>query len=243
METCSKSPLMLLKLLYISLLPVLEAQQVQQEVTAYLGNDVTLQCQSIPQGENGHISQFQWDLKQKEGNEITIIVSNKQFGDNTSDTFLKDRVKTEELSLKIRNVELGDAGLYTCTISTFPLGSLKRSTNLIVLEQMPLSSGEVSAIVIAVLLLLVITAAMIYLFFIRRSDSTVRHRVYIDANGPVMDAARSSVIVKQEDVVYSDVKLKPFRDGTRSSVDKHTESTRADDVTYSEVVVLYRQPK
>ncbi|KAE8289012.1 hypothetical protein D5F01_LYC12890 [Larimichthys crocea] len=167
---------MLLKLLYISLLPVLEAQQVQQEVTAYLGNDVTLQCQSIPQGENGHISQFQ-------------------------------------------------------------------STNLIVLEQMPLSSGEVSAIVIAVLLLLVITAAMIYLFFIRRSDSTVRHRVYIDANGPVMDAARSSVIVKQEDVVYSDVKLKPFRDGTRSSDDKHTESTRADDVTYSEVVVLYRQPK
>lgn len=121
-------------------LAVLEAQQVQQEVTAYLGNDVTLQCQSIPQGENGHISQFQWDLKQKEGNEITIIVSNKQFGDNTSDTFLKDRVKTEELSLKIRNVELGDAGLYTCTISTFPLGSLKRSTNLIVLGKYNLNT-------------------------------------------------------------------------------------------------------
>lgn len=48
----------------------------------------------------------------------------------------------------------------------------------LLLEQMPLSSGVVSAIVIAVLLLLVITAAIPYLFFIRRCvliSETISH--------------------------------------------------------------------
>lgn len=46
-----------------------------------------------------------------------------------------------------------------------------------------------------------------------------------------------------QDVVYSDVKLKPSRDVTPSSNDKHTEAAHADDVTYSEVIVLRQQPK
>ncbi|XP_074509318.1 uncharacterized protein LOC141778770 isoform X2 [Sebastes fasciatus] len=119
----------------------------------------------------------------------------------------------------------------------FPVVHLKERPNL--LFEMPLSSGVVSAIVIAVMLLLVIMAAVVYLVFIRRRHPMVRHHVYIDTGGPVMDVARPSVLVRDEDVVYSDVKRKPFRDTTPSSNEEHS----VDDVTYSEVVVWRQQPK
>ncbi|XP_044064762.1 uncharacterized protein LOC122881989 isoform X2 [Siniperca chuatsi] len=203
MKTCSKSPLILLKLIYITLLPVLEAQ----EVTGYLGHDVTLPCQFIPGPKEANITQ--------------------------------ERVEIAEQSLIIRDVEMRDAGLYTCSIAAFPSGSFAGSTNLVVQEQMPLSSGLVSAIVIAVMLVLTIVAAIAYLI-IRRPDSSVRHRVNIDTSGQVMDVARPSVIVREEDVVYSHIKLKPSGDATPSSKDKHT--VHAEDVTYSEVIVLCQQP-
>ncbi|XP_051263034.1 carcinoembryonic antigen-related cell adhesion molecule 5-like [Dicentrarchus labrax] len=243
--TMETSPLMLLKLLYITLLPVLEAQEikVRPEVTGYLGHDVTLPCQFIPGAKGANITQVQWDLKPPEGERILIIVFSVTHGSIAHDTFLKERVKMAEQSLIIRDVNMTDAGLYTCSIATFPSGSFEGTINLVVQEQMPLSSGVVSAIVIAVLLLLVIMAAIAYLIFIRRPDSSVRHRVYIDTNGPVMDVARPSVTVREEDVVYSDVKLKPFRDVTPSSTDQRTETTYGDDdVAYSEVVVFRRPP-
>ncbi|XP_035862644.1 nectin-2-like isoform X2 [Sander lucioperca] len=229
MKICRKSPVILLKLIYITLLPVLEAQEVKvlPEVTGYLGRDVTLPCQFIQAPQGSNITQVQWDLISPEGKEILIIVFNVQFGLNVPESF-KGRVDIAEQSLIIRGVEMRDAGSYTCSIASFPSGSLKGTTNLVVQEQMPLSSAVVSAIVIAGLLLLVIMAAIVYLIFIRR------HRVYIDTCGPVMDVARTSVILRDEDVVYSDVKLKPSRDATPPSNEKHTVD---DDVTYSEVVV------
>ncbi|XP_078108649.1 nectin-2-like [Sander vitreus] len=235
MKTCRKSPVILLKLIYITLLPVLEAQEVKvlPEVTGYLGRDVTLPCQFIQAPQGANITQVQWDLISPEGKEILIIVFNVQLGLDVPESF-KGRVDITEQSLIIRGVEMRDAGSYTCSIASFPSGSLKGTTNLVVQEQMLLSSAVVSAIVIAVLLLLVIMAAIVYLIFIRRHDHTVRHRVYIDTCGPVMDVARTSVILRDEDVVYSDVKLKPSRDATPPSNEKHTVD---DDVTYSEVVV------
>ncbi|XP_054477778.1 uncharacterized protein LOC129109685 isoform X2 [Anoplopoma fimbria] len=106
----------------------------------------------------------------------------------------------------------------------------------IFLFKKPLSSGLVSAIVIAVIVLLVIMVALIYLIFIRRWDPRVRQRVYVDTGGPVRDVARPSVLVRDEAVVYSHVKLKQSRD---SACKKHT----ADDVTYSEVLIFRQQPK
>ncbi|XP_076593623.1 uncharacterized protein LOC143324783 isoform X2 [Chaetodon auriga] len=245
MKTCIRSPLVLLKLMHITLLPVLEAQEakVQPEVTGYLGQDVTLPCKFIKGPNHSSVTQVQWDLKKPEGEKIRIVVSHGSFGVNIPDTFLKERVNITEYSLVIRAVEERDAGSYTCSISTFPSGSFEGTTNFVVQEQMPLSSAVVSAVVIAVLLLLVIMAAIVYLIFIRRPGSSVRQHVYIDTHGPVMDVARPSVTVKQEDVVYSDVKLKSPRDGTPSSNDVHTEIPHADDVTYSEVLVLRQQHK
>ncbi|XP_028437077.1 nectin-2 [Perca flavescens] len=227
MKTC-RSPVILLKLICITLLPVLEAQEVKvlPEVTVYLGRDVTLPCQFIPAPQGANVTQVQWDLISPEGEEILIFVFNVKDGLYVNESF-KDRVDIAEQSLIIRGVEMRDAGPYTCSIASFPSGSFKGTTNLVVQEQMQLSSAVVSAIVIAVLLPLVSMAAIVYLIFIRR------HRVYIDTHGPVMDVVRTSVILIDEGVVYSDVKLKPFRDATPPSNEKHT----VDDVTYSEVVV------
>ncbi|XP_044064763.1 nectin-1-like isoform X3 [Siniperca chuatsi] len=137
MKTCSKSPLILLKLIYITLLPVLEAQ----EVTGYLGHDVTLPCQFIPGPKEANITQVQWELKPPEGEKFIILVFNVLHGVNTKDTFLKERVEIAEQSLIIRDVEMRDAGLYTCSIAAFPSGSFAGSTNLVVQDAVIIRAG------------------------------------------------------------------------------------------------------
>ncbi|KAJ4931231.1 hypothetical protein JOQ06_025529 [Pogonophryne albipinna] len=235
MKTCSKSPAMLL--IYIMLLPVLEAQEVkvQPEVTGYLGEEVTLRCQFIPGTEDDIISQVQWELETPAGEEILIIVSKGESEVTVHNSSLKGRVKIAEQSLIIGDVEMGDAGSYTCSVTAYPSGSFEGTTKLNVQEQKPLSAGTVSAIVIAVMLLLGIVAAIVYFIFIRKRDPKVRHRVYIDTDGPVMDESRQSVLKRDVDVVYSAVRLKTSRDAPPD--EEHT----ADDVTYAEVVVVRHQ--
>ncbi|KAI4811431.1 hypothetical protein KUCAC02_014340 [Chaenocephalus aceratus] len=195
---------------------------MEPEVTGYLGEEVTLRCQFIPGPKDDIISQVEWELETPEGEDITIIVSG-------------GRVKIAEQSLIIGNVETRDAGSYTCSVAAFPSGAFKGTTKLVVQEQKPLSAGTVSAIVIAVMLLFGIVAAIAYLIFIRKRDPKVRHRVYIDTDGPVMDVSRQSVLKRDVDVVYSDVRLKTPRDAPPD--DEHT----ADDVTYADVVVVRHQ--
>lgn len=114
-------------------LAVLEAQQVKvlPEVTGYLGQDVTLPCHFIP-GPEAKIVQSQWDLKPPEGEKSVIVVYNDVSGVNTFETFLKERVEIAEQSLIIKDVEIRDAGSYTCSITTYPSGSFEGTTNLVV---------------------------------------------------------------------------------------------------------------
>ncbi|XP_060906286.1 nectin-2-like isoform X1 [Labrus mixtus] len=228
--------LLLLELMYVTVLSGLNAGQIkaQPEVTGYVGHDVTLPCPLIKnRAEN--ISQVEWKLQQPNCSEISIIVliSREQF--TAHDTFLQGRVEISEQSLIIRDVEMRDAGSYTCTLSAFPSGKLEGTTTLIVLDGTHLSSGEISAIVISVLLLSVILLAVAYLVFIKRSASFVRQQVFIDTDGPVRDVARPSFIVKEQDLVYSDVKCIPSRVADPFSNDRHTQSLHVDDVMYSEV--------
>nr|XP_040022637.1 nectin-2-like [Gasterosteus aculeatus aculeatus] len=234
MKTSSKAPLAVLKMIFFSLISA-QKVKVLPSVTGYLGHDVTLPCQFIL-GPSDTKDQLQWELQPAEGKKINIVVSHHKFGVNVSDSFLKGRVEIKEESLIIHKVEMRDEGSYTCSITAFPSGSLKGTTQLHVQEQMPLSSGSVSAIVIAVIVLLVVIAAVVYQ--IRRCDATARQRVSIDTGGAQVDVGRQSFIVRDENVVYSDVKLKRSRDSAPSPDEKHT-----DDVTYSEVFSLRQQPK
>ncbi|XP_068995147.1 nectin-2-like isoform X1 [Embiotoca jacksoni] len=243
MKSCIRLSCTLLKLIYVPLLPaVLVAQQVNvlPEVTGYLGHDVTLPCHFIQGREVSNITQVQWDLLQPGKKKQQVILSDSTHGDHIPESRLKERVEISGQSLTIRDVQMEDAGSYTCSLTTFPSGPLTKTTTLVVQEQKQLSAGMVSAIVTAMVLLLVIMAAMAYLIFFRRRDSSGRHRVFIDAAGPVTDVARPSIIVTEEDVVYSDVT--PSRKVTPPSNDRHRKMAHADDVTYSEVLVSCQRP-
>ncbi|XP_069393723.1 carcinoembryonic antigen-related cell adhesion molecule 1-like [Paralichthys olivaceus] len=225
MKTGSTSTLILLEMIYITLIPALKAQKfsVLPEVTGYLGHDVTLPCQFI-KGTTNTITQVQWDLLGPEGNNTRLLVFNSQFGLQIFDSSLKKKVKLAEQSLIIEDVEMKDEGSYMCSISTFPSGSFEGTTKLIVREKMLLSSGVVSAVVIAVILLVGIMAAITYSIFIIRCNSSVSHNVFTDTGGTVMDVSRSSGIERAEDVVYSDVKFKPPCYETTSNNDEHRKS-------------------
>ncbi|KAL3059698.1 hypothetical protein OYC64_014322 [Pagothenia borchgrevinki] len=114
----------------------LEAQQVkvEPEVTGYLGEEVTLRCQYIPGPEDDIIVQVQWELKTPEGEDILIIVSNAYSEVSVQDTFLKGRVKIAEQSLIIQDVEMRDAGSYTCIVTAFPSGVFEGTIQLVVKE-------------------------------------------------------------------------------------------------------------
>ncbi|XP_040900227.1 nectin-3-like isoform X2 [Toxotes jaculatrix] len=235
-----------LKLIYITLLPVLEAQRVEvwPEVIGYLGHDVTLPCRFIQGADNASVTLVQWNLLQPPRNSVTIVVFDRMHGMAIHNSSLNGRVMIVGQSLTIKDVELRDAGSYMCSVATFPSGSFEGTTKLIVQEQMPLSSGMVSAIVAAVAMLLGIVAALAYLLFIR-CNSSVRHNVIIDTGGTVMDVARPSDAVSEEtpDVVYTAVKLSPSRSATRSSSYKHSD-TMCDDVTYAKTQdVIYTDIK
>ncbi|XP_074540403.1 cell adhesion molecule CEACAM1-like [Halichoeres trimaculatus] len=230
-----KLSLLLLKLLHIASLEGLQTDKF--EVTGYVGRDVKLPCY-LTKGKKDRVVQVEWKLLlQPENKMITIIVSNGTEG-APADTFLKDRVNVSEQSLIIKNVTVQDAGSYTCLLTTFPSGSLKGTTNLVIQElpeQMSLSTGGIAGIVISVILLLVILTAVAYFIFIRRQGSFVRHNVVIDTDSPVRDVLRPSVLFREQDVVYSDVKSKPSRTTAPSSNDQHAKAGY--EVTYSEIVM------
>ncbi|KAF3692118.1 Nectin-4 Ig superfamily receptor LNIR Nectin cell adhesion molecule 4 [Channa argus] len=241
---CQSKSLLLLELISITIFPVvLEAQQLKvfPEVTGYLGEAaISLPCQFIRGPNNESISQLQWDFEPLKGNKTRIIVFSSQHGVNRLESPLKERVEIAGHSLTIRDVEMKDAGVYTCSVATFPSGSFEGKTHLTVKRKFPLSSGEIAAVVMAVVLLVGLLAAIAY-FIIRHSPSVKLH-VCIDTAGPGMDVARQSAL-RDEDVVYTDVKVKRSRDATPSFNPKHTERKHGGDVTYAEVVVLSQQPR
>lgn len=102
------------------------------KVTGYLRHDVSLPCKFIPGPENDIVAQVQWGFKETEQNETVILVSRHQLEVNIPDTFLKGKVKIQEQSLIISDLEERDAGWYACKISAFPGGSFEASIQLIV---------------------------------------------------------------------------------------------------------------
>lgn len=113
---------------------VLDAQQVKvlTEVTGHVGHDVILPCEFIQGPNKDHISQVYWAVLQPEGKNTLLIVSNHQHGAIISESPLKHRVEMKEQALIIKDVEITDAGLYTCSISTFPGGIFDGETKLFV---------------------------------------------------------------------------------------------------------------
>ena len=108
----------------------LGAQKVEtHEVTGNVGDHVLLPCHFI-QKPKIQIIQSQWTLLEPDGNGTVIAVSSSQHGEIIHESPLKGRVKTVNLQLEIKNVSVADAGLYTCTITAFPVGSFEKTIKL-----------------------------------------------------------------------------------------------------------------
>lgn len=219
------------------LLPVLQAETIQMkaEVWGYVGQEVILPCDYDPGPSNGGVSQVQWELKatnSAEQHKLLIVHAVSSGLTHTNDEYL-DKLALKEYSLVIKNVNVEDAGVYVCDLATFPSGTLSGQTTLFISDQMPLSAGAVSGIVISVFLLLGIIAASVYFIVIRRRRSSHRNQVTVDTDG--WDPSRPSFI-KRDDVVYTDVAVR------QPSNQNHVNSSE-DHVTYSEVRVNRTEPE
>lgn len=219
------------------LLPVVKAEiRVWPKVWASVGQEeVTLPCEYAPSSD-GRVSIVQWDLRDanstQQDKKIRLVVHDEDRGMTNIEPAYKDKLELRQFSLVIKNVNLEDAGVYICTLATFPTGSLFAETALIISDQMPLSAGAVSAIVISVLLLLGIIAASVYFTVIRRRIRSSTNQVTIDTDG--WDSSRPSLI-QRGDVVYSDVAVR------QPHSQSHVNSSE-DHVMYSEVRVNRTRP-
>lgn len=211
------------------LLPVLKAQiYVKSEIWGYIGQEeLVLPCQLY----DGTVTQAQWDLMKDNANEgdrpILLAVHSVSIPDTKINSEYLDKLDLREFSLVIKNLAPEDAGVYTCQLATFPHGNLVGKTTVRITDQMPLSAGVVSAIVISVLLLLGIIAATAYFIVIRRRPPSSRNQVTIDTDG--WDPTRPSFIKREDQVIYSDVTA------VRQPPKQNRANSSEDQVTYSEV--------
>uniref|UniRef100_A0A3Q3RE29 Ig-like domain-containing protein n=1 Tax=Monopterus albus TaxID=43700 RepID=A0A3Q3RE29_MONAL len=115
-------------------------ENLHRHVATHFGNDTLrlvresdlILIHYIPEHTKYNSVQVQWYILQPGGYKTSILVFNTVLGLNIHESPLKGRVNISEQSLIIRNVEMSDAGLYSCSVTTFPSGSLEKSTNLIV---------------------------------------------------------------------------------------------------------------
>ncbi|XP_014866554.1 PREDICTED: nectin-1-like [Poecilia mexicana] len=165
MRTCNI--LHVVNLIFITSFPDLQAETLK--VTGYVGEDVILKCQFVP--ESGNFIQVEWEFES-----MTLLVFNPQLEMNIKDSPLKERINLIEQSLKIRDVKMTDSGNYTCTVTAFPSGSHEETIELVVTgdpppepkQQTQMSPGIIRAIIISAVLLLGILTTAAYLIYVRR---------------------------------------------------------------------------
>ncbi|XP_069041326.1 nectin-2 isoform X2 [Lepisosteus oculatus] len=120
--------------------------KVEPEVLAYPGQDVTLRCQFVQDGE-AKLTQVSWIWEPVNGQKQNIAVFHPNFGASYPSSPLKGRISfinssLENPSIHITALVLGDEGKYTCEYATYPSGNDQGTTSLFVLVK-PRSSADI----------------------------------------------------------------------------------------------------
>ncbi|KAL0985080.1 hypothetical protein UPYG_G00152650 [Umbra pygmaea] len=153
-------------------------------------------------------------------------------------------VFADNSSLTINNLEINNTGTYTCMMTAFPGGSFERNITLSVqLDHGTLSSAMVFGIVTAVLLVIFTMTVIVYLIISKkRRGSLFNSIISIDPHGLVVNADRTRT-GRDEDLVYSDIKIAKNRAYIPSREDQqHEKDEQEDIVTYAAVAVGNRRP-
>ncbi|XP_061597356.1 PVR cell adhesion molecule related 2 like isoform X1 [Cololabis saira] len=121
--------------------------RVDEEVEAYPNESVDLHCQFIDGGGHTKLTQVSWIWEPLDGERDNIAVFHPVYGQSFPNVAFKDRVvflqnHLETPSIRISNLEMSDAGRYTCEYATYPSGNEQATTTLIMLAK-PKNSASV----------------------------------------------------------------------------------------------------
>nr|XP_057936776.1 nectin-3-like protein [Doryrhamphus excisus] len=118
---------------------------VPAKVDAVLGKNITLSCR-IEAPPDLILIQSSWEHQRPSGKEI-LAVFHTEFGTSISADYSK-RISfvspsVHDASITLEGVDFADIGLYTCKVSTFPLGNTQASTyvNVLVEPKVYVSAG------------------------------------------------------------------------------------------------------
>ncbi|XP_071369413.1 nectin-1-like, partial [Centroberyx affinis] len=112
--------------------------RVEEELEAYPTESVDLRCQFIDGGGRTKLTQVSWIWEPIEGQRDNIAVFHPMYGQSFPNPAFQNRVAfiqgtLENPSIRISNLNMSDAGRYTCEYATYPSGNEQGTTNLVML--------------------------------------------------------------------------------------------------------------
>ncbi|XP_061453864.1 nectin-2 isoform X2 [Rhineura floridana] len=118
---------------------IAQSVKVQDEVTGYLGQDVTLPCNFAKTSSAVKVSQVTW-VKEARGRKQNVAVYHPELGPSYPMERDRGRIRfrtqsLEDATLIIGPLNMTDEGTYTCEFATYPLGNEDGITNLIILAK------------------------------------------------------------------------------------------------------------
>ncbi|KAJ1133388.1 hypothetical protein NDU88_011683 [Pleurodeles waltl] len=114
--------------------------KVRDEVTGFVGQDVTLPCTLSTDDPSIKITQVTW-VKEVGGKKTNVAVFNPAFGTNLPIKHISFlRPSLTEPTLVISTLRMTDEGSYTCEFATYPNGNEEGTTRLSLLGEGPWGS-------------------------------------------------------------------------------------------------------
>ncbi|XP_067312442.1 uncharacterized protein [Pseudorasbora parva] len=124
-----------------------------RSISAYVGQDITLNCSVDSHITPEHIEELSWKKTGKDGDILVMLYQNNEIIPDSSDGQYRDRVKffTDEIpkgnfSLRLKSVRTEDKGVYMCQVFA---GDLSASAT-VVLERLGFSGLHIMVLILCI---------------------------------------------------------------------------------------------